>query len=316
MFFFLRSVVNKLKPLQFCVFLFLVTQYSSNSYSSEEHSNVSQRDGYSSLGLGFELLNFEESISLYEANSSGDILNIEIDSDYSGGNFAQRSWVFVSVDELWGFYIGSGSTLSSIRHNETWKTTITNEAKAKLYSDLTIQTNTTTLSRNELSVLAVRAVSGNHSFLFGGRYNSVTYKRFDFKAHASSVFPNLILPEGDISEESTAFIGQVGYEYNEFFTSKEPGWRTQFRSVLGLVIYNRVQNTANQLSKITFDDTFNGYDLKATISFGYQFSENFMLATALDTHYQSYQEIKQDNAAIPDNVFSYIQPSINALWSF
>ena len=315
---FFFPAIDTFKPLRLMVPLLalLVVSFSATTGAEEIYPDISERSGYSSLGLGFELLKFEESISLEEQNGSGDTFKIDIESDYSGGNFAQRSWVFVAVNQLWGFYIGSGSTLSSLQHDETWNATVSNSAGDSLYSDLKIQTNTTTLTRNELSVLAVRAITGNHSFVFGARYNSISYKRFDFEAHATDIFTNLNTPDGDISEESTALIGQAGYEYNEFFTSEEAGWRTQFRAVVGIVLYNRVQNTERQIADIIFDDSFNGYDLKATFSFGYQFNKHFMLALALDSHYQSYDEIRQQNASIPDNVFSYTQPSINALWSF
>lgn len=316
MFFPNGSIFCKSSFLHYTFFMFLICLFPTISHSDETSIDSSHRYGYSSLGLGYELLSLKEDVSLSSQDTVGETWNINIESDYSGGNFAQRSLVYVAVDELWGFYIGSGSTLSSLKNNETWNATVSNETSGTVYSDLKIQSNTTTLSRSELSLLAVREFSNNHSFLFGVRYNSFTYKRFDFKAHAEDVFTSLVLPEGDISEESTAFIAQVGYEYNEFFTSQAAGWRTQFQVIAGVVIYNRVQNTEKQISQITFDDTFNGFDLKATASIGYQFGGHFMLAAALDTHYQSYQKIDQENASIPDNEFSYVQPSINALWSF
>jgi len=138
---FSAQTAETFKPLRLIVqmLVLLVVFFSVATEAEEINPDISERSGYSSLGLGFELLKFEESISLEEQNGSGDTFKIDIESDYSGGNFAQRSWVFVAVNQLWGFYIGSGSTLSSLQHDETWNATVSNSAGDSLYSDLKIQ---------------------------------------------------------------------------------------------------------------------------------------------------------------------------------
>jgi len=305
-----------------CVVVISSFQVVAAAKANETAGIGNNRAGYSLLGLGYEKTSFSEGGD-FDFVSSGQLYSADVVGDYSSGNFAQRSLAYVAIDEKWGFYIGSGSTLSSIKNEERWEGSITHDSGVVVLKDIWLQTNTMTLSRGELSVLVSKRVQGKKSLLLGARYNSFSFKRYGF------IFSDYISednqPDGEVSEESTAFLVQGGVEYNDFFTTKIAGWKMQVQLVLGFVLYNHVMNTAEDVASESFNETLNGFDVKAIFNFGYQFGEHFLLAGAVDAHYQSYNSISKTVTSsdgsrvlvnIPKSEFGYVQPSINVLWSF
>ncbi len=305
---------TKLAAILLCLFSLPVLAESKNRFS------------YSSLGLGFETLTYKEKRSTsVTLTNSATVVDIEENSDYSGGNLSLRSSSFVARNDNLGFYINTGSTMGSQNNEEEWTISFVNRNTGNGLRDVPVQTSATVLSKSGLEVLAVQALKGSHSALYGARYDSFDFKRYDFVPQNTDIFTR---PEDEdrdtVSVESKKIIIEAGYEYNEFFITQDPGWKAQVQSVLGIALYNHVRNTG--LSTDAFADTFNSYDIRVTGSYGYQFDANFLIALTLDLMYQSTKEIEEtvtliknqtDSAeSIPENDYSYLQTSVNFLWSF
>lgn len=269
-----------------------------------------ERSGYSMLGIGFESVSYEENLVFPDYIATQALRGVETVSDYDGINWSQRAGAYIAINEQWGFYINNSSTLGSQSHTETWE-----------LDGLRIQTNSMTLSRGDTNIWLSRQFQPKHHVLFGGTYNRIDYRRFNITRTAlpGQDFENF--SDATISEEVAEFIAEVGYEYNEMFTSKDAGWRTQLQILAGVPIYTHVRNTELDADS-AFTDSFSGYNLRATASIGYQFSANVTIAGTLEAHYQYRNGDARQNPTsalfefLPDRSFMYLQPSLNAMWSF
>lgn len=271
---------------------------------------MAERNGYSFFGIGFESVGYEEHTVLPNYIATVSRRGEKIDTDYSGINFSQRAGAYVAIDKTWGFYINNSSTLGSQSHTEDWRV-----------NGQLVQQDSMTLYRGDTNIWVTRNLTDKHHILFGGTYNRIDYKRFNFEVPAS--LQGQVADPGDttISEEVTEFIGEIGYEYNEFFIGKTAGIKTQLKLIAGVPVYTHVRNTALDADR-AFTDSFAGYNLRAIASIGYQFSEKVLVSATIDANYQSRDgDIRKNNATgnyeiLPDRTFAYVQPSINFLWSF
>ena len=284
---------------------------------------LNKRLGYSSLGIGYEYVKYSEKFSFSTTTSADTAVNIDIESDYSGGSMTQRAAGFVAVSESLGFYIITGGTLVSQRHDEFWHADIYDASNGdNLYSD-DIQRNASNMARTDLQVLVAKQITRKHAWLIGGRHSSTEFKRFNAVSLDPDTFPGLEAISGDYSERVSAFNFDIGYEYNEFYLDDSLGWNGLFQAVLSVPIYSNIVNTG--LSEEGFTDSFGGYAFKITGAYGYQVTPNFLVSASMDAYYQFSSEIIQDvenldgvtvSASIPENTLYYIQPSINTVWSF
>ena len=272
-------------------------------------SHADKRNSYSYLGLGVDLLSYSE--------SDDNVLNtgIRLETEMTGSNLAQRSGGYMSYNDNWGFYITSGSSIGTTVNDETWS-----------LNDTEVQENSFTMKRSELMVLVSRNISKNHYLLFGGSYNDTSFSRFSWSFNEQNDYA-IDKETGTFTEYVSQLFAYVGYEYNEFYTSTRPGWRTQFQFLAGLPLYSSTLNTRFDTEHIT--TSFDGYLLRATPSLAYQLNKNFMLGMSLDISYNlrdkdeweatitdgngNPQKVKQ---ALPENTLLVIQPAFTAYWSF
>jgi hypothetical protein len=294
-----------------------------------------ERAEFGYLGVGLESVAYEETSQIPDnGDNSNPITGATLKTDYSGNSFAQRSGAYSPINEDWGYYITSISTLGSKVHTEDWK-----------FDGVTYQSNSMTINQGDLEILSTYRLSDHHYVLFGGVYQRFDYNRFAHALSDEAIALNTSRREaaeangetvvidssgcadwdaictsvGSVSEEITTFLIEAGYEYNEFFEGSDLGWKQQYQFVAGLPAYNRGLNTLYPDN--VWSETFAGFAFRASANLGYQFSKHFLISASLDYRYQKRDEIEIEIqpgvvAEIPDNTLSYIQPSLNAYWSF
>lgn len=273
-------------------------------------SAFAERAGYSYLGLGLEMVSYEERAQLSATdNFTQQVVSLDLNSDFTSSNLAQRFGAYVAVNQDWGFYINGSSTLGSSSESEDW-----------FIDGANVQTDSMSLYRSDTNVWLTRRLADKHWLVFGGSYNRIDYKRFNFELTPEGQALGVELPDdGVVSEEAVELLAEVGYEFNEFFDGQELGWKTQYQVMLGLPVYTSVRNTSVNGDE-SFTDTFSSYNLRASAGLGYQINESFMISGVLEASYQDRDGATRTKGNItetlPNRTFYYIQPSLNLFWSF
>ncbi len=282
---------------------------SMTSFVWAQESQQFERASYSYLGLGLDVVTYEE--------VDTDLLGtgIELETEMTGTNLAQRSGGYVVVDDAWGFYINTGSSLGATVNDEEWR-----------FNGTLVQENAFTIKRNELLILVTRRLAENHYWLVGGAYNDTAFSRFNFTLPEQDQF-NIAAPTGSVSEDVSQILAYAGYEYNQFFTQREQGFVTQFQALVGVPLYSSTLNT--DFGDTALTNSFDGYVLRLTPSIGYQLNQNFMVAASFDLFLNQRDEdegeitainadgvSEQRKRALPENSLWNLQPAINVYWSF
>ncbi|WCN12380.1 hypothetical protein GV054_04865 [Marinomonas mediterranea] len=293
--------------------------------------------------------------------------------NYSGG--------YTPIGDRFGFYINNTSTLTSDQANEEWSASGTNGSASV---DGVYQTDLASSKHQALDMLGGYLLGGGHQVVFGASYTQSSIDRSGFKSgSALDAFNQTNLapyvgtegvlgngtpentyealeniygadPNGKIrnfTETFTTFALQAGYKYDSLFKSRELGSRVQFGATIGLPMYYSVVNTSSPT--LTFDSSFEGFDVGLNAGYGWRFTENVGLIATVNYFYRIRPELKQllqtraqaiessknveytdssDNtvktyadgvdlgrdryASIPENELSYWNVGLSAYWNF
>ena len=284
----------------------LVLLLSLNSFAAESKESPA-RQGYSFFGLGFDVLDYEENTT---RKIDGKTIDIET---ASGINLTQQSGAYVSINDDWGFYLVTASTLGDSNSDEEWQ-----------IDDITVRTNKVAFERQRLGFLASQRISSTGFFLFGAQYNKTEFKRFAAKLTPQAIdfgIDDSSFSAGTVSENVWDLSLVAGYESNTIFTSKESGWRHQMQLVAGVPLFTSITNTDVNEGE-SFSKSFNGFQLRFNGFYGYQFDPNMILAVGLELGISQRNSISRDFTdtsgvtEFPESNLLYLYPSLVALWSF
>jgi len=284
----------------------LILPMSINCFATEV-VNKYAREGYSFFGAGYDFLDYEENTAL---KIGLDTIDIETNSAL---NFTQQSGAYVAVNNDWGFYLVTASTLGDSSSDETWD-----------IGAITVRANKVSFDRQRLGFLASRRFSRIGYFLFGAQYGSTEFNRFAAKLTPQAAdfgIDENTFSAGTVSEKVWDLSLAGGYEWNTIFTQKEPGWRYQLQLIAGVTVISHITNTdVNEGS--SFSESFNGFQVRLNWAYGYQFNDNMMIAFSLEAGFSRRNAINRDFSdasgivEFPESNLFYFYPSLVALWSF
>jgi len=279
---------------------------SINCFANEKLTQ-STRSGYSFFGAGFDFLDYEESTTRNIAGSSIDI------ETSTGLNLTQQSGAYVSINNKWGFYLITASTLGESSSDEDWQINKT-----------TVRTNKVVFERQRLGFVGTYQIKQNDFILLGTQYSSTEFKRF-----AAALTPSAsdfgidenTFSAGAVSENVWDLSLVAGYEVNTIFNNKNSGWRYQWQLLAGLPLITQLNNTDISEGE-SFRENFSGFQIRANWVYGYQFNENIMAAFSLEVGISKRSSISNDVTNVnditefPENTIIYIYPSATVYWSF
>ncbi|MBC8210117.1 MAG: hypothetical protein H8E21_03550 [Gammaproteobacteria bacterium] len=265
------------------------------------------RAGYSFFGAGSDFMDYEE-------NTTRQIGGKTIDVETSIGlNFTQQSGAYVAVNQDWGFYLVTASTLGESGSDEAWQ-----------IDDITVRTNKVAFERQRLGVLATYRLGSKDFLLLGAQYGSTEFKRFAARLTPQAVafgITDTTFSDGTVSENVWDFSAVAGYEWNTLFNSAAPGWRYQLQLIAGIPLSTSITNTDVNEGD-SFSAGFNGLQLRLNWVYGYQFSENVLAAFSLELGFARRNPISRDFTdasgvtEFPENTLIYSYPSLVVYWSF
>ena len=276
------------KPILTSLALCLIT---SPSWAQASSSDVSS----AYFGIGFESVNYSESIN---------IAGQTVKTDSWTTNLIQRSGSYTAVDDKKGFYIATSSSILANDTDEDWN-----------YGNVgAILQNKLTAEHQALDLLGTYRFTPHQGLLFGGRYQNLSFSRYDFNKTSNSPEWLLVTPGAVVSETATSFSLAVGYEYDDFFNNTSPGLKWNSQLVASIPFYSTVSNT--NAPGLSFSDSFAGFDLNAHLAVGWYFSKQIIIAASLDANYSDRNTVTEDNSTLPDNTTITLQPAITAHWAF
>lgn len=284
----------------------LASLLMTSSLSVWANTGTAARQSFSFLGIGPTLVDYEETTS--------PAADLDVRSNANGVLLSQRSGAYVSYNDNWGFYFNTTSYMGTNTIDEEWE-----------INDTLVQENIFSLKRTAIQLLVTKRVEGNHYAVFGGANIEKSFTRYGWTYPPQNEY-QVAQETRNITEDISQFVAYFGYEYNEFFTTKEPGWRYQFQALAGIPLYSETLNNAE--GDNTFDASLDGYLFRFSPTLGYQLNENFMAALAVDININrrdedkvTYQtEINGQSAEVtrilPRNHFWSVSPTFNLYWSF
>ncbi|MBX2884483.1 MAG: hypothetical protein KTR32_31305 [Granulosicoccus sp.] len=277
--------------------------FSSNLLADPEQA----RPGFSSFGLGFNSIDYEENSARVIA---GRRVDVETDSIV---NIAQQSGTYVSFNNDWGFYLFSSSTLGETKTEESWE-----------IDEIPIRTNKVSFEQQRIAFLLSRRINQDRHLLFGAQYNNTEFRRFGARLTPSASQFNVtqeMLNTGTESETAFDITFSLGFEITSLFVKPEPGWRYQIRGVLGLPVFTNISNTEVNDGE-SFKDGFNGFSGQLNFVYGYQFNANLFAAFFMDLALSKRNAIDRPTSdefgitEFPENTLVYFYPGLALYWSF
>ena len=260
------------------------------------------RRGYSTFGMGYEMLSYEENTT---RRFDGETVDIENDELFSLTN---NGAAYVAINPTWGFHLTTYSTLGKATAAEQWQ-----------IQDETVVTNKVAIERQGLGLVGTYRVRPSGYFLLG-----VQYENNDFERFATTLTPKAAqygidedsITTGTVSESVWSLSLVTGYELSDFFTSEATGWRYFVRGTIGLPLLTSISNTEIDQGE-AFMESFNGYQVRLDSAIGYQFHKSVIASFGLDLG-RSFREAigVEDDTELPENVLFYIYPSLSLNWSF
>lgn len=276
--------------------------------TANAQDNANQRQGYSVLGAGFSVLDYEESSSLTVGDAS-----IDIETE-SAGIFTQSSGTFVSVSPAWGFYLHTLSTLGVPESDEDWE-----------LNDIVVRSSSVSFDYQRLELLASRRLVSDSVYAMAGfQYSNLEYRRFGAEltdAAATFGIDDTTFESGTVSETVWDISAMAGVEYNTIFSDSGRGWRHQGRLLLGVPLYSNIVNTSVANGK-SFTDSLNGIQTRVMGLIGFQFSANVFVGASLEVSLARKNGLDREVdgetgiTRFPSTTLVSVFPSLGAYWSF
>ncbi|MCY0963746.1 hypothetical protein [Parathalassolituus penaei] len=326
------------KPLSLSVAL------TSALLASQPASAEFRNESFSVFGAaGFEWVSYEEKIP----NFGG----YKVKSDFDAVNFVQRTGGYTAINEDWGFYITTASTLIAMERMEEWN--------ASGFAG-PVQQDMATMNFNTIDLTMAYHLHNGTYLTAGGHYQKIAFSRYDWRStsysnqFADGIESNIrndaalmnqiatdvaagkytdistvdeymeairFSPEENqdvILEDAATFGAMVGVGYDSYFVDRNPGIRWLGSFEVGTVMYEHVLNTSNTRA---MNKAFaGGLDARARLGVGYQFSKKFALMLVSDAHYSHRDAIKETTSegtvSRPENTLTALSGYLSLSWNF
>ncbi len=271
------------------------------------------------FSLGYENVNYKEASGAL--TSSGRHMN----------NMMQASKAYTAINDDFGFYISTVSTLVTNSSAEQWS--------VSPYG--TIQTNQRRMSAVDLYIDAAMNMSDGWQLTMGLGWNKETFTRAGyaypqgvrgncvftatgctFTPNASGIFQE-IAPggvviarlDGATVEDSNSLMLRFGVRYDTFFTD-DSQWRLMAGTQAAVPLYYYV--TSSILPGLTWKSSFRGYNLHVDGGMGYKLTPKFDVLFLLsgDYRYRPQTNPGVGGLTVPNTKVFILRPSIGLGWSF
>ncbi|MFK7859968.1 MAG: hypothetical protein AB8B64_14155 [Granulosicoccus sp.] len=291
--------MSKLVQFAILVFTFTISQVTV--------ADGKRQRGFSFLAAGLSLVDYEES-STFRFN--GQTVDVETDSVQL---VTQSSGVFVSINDKWGFYLQSSSTLGVPRSSERWE-----------INEQQVRTNRVSFEQQDIVLIATKHISDTSRWLLGGGYQQFEFQRFAAQLTPSAPafgIDEAALVDGTVSEVVTYLTGVVGLETSTLFDSNLKGWRYRAQAVLTVPALTTINNTSVAQGR-SFSQSLNGAGLILNGTIGYQLNNSILIGAQLTARVRHQNAISREVEGIggqtrfPETRFVSIQPAFTAYWSF
>jgi hypothetical protein len=297
---------NSLLLIKWAVLALVAGLWSPGLVSAQE--TTAYRQGYSVLGGGFSVVDYEESSTLKVGDGT-----IDIETE-AASIVTQSSGAFVSVNPTWGFYLHTLSTLGVPISGESWELDST-----------VIRSNSVSFQYQRVELVGSRRLKSSITHaLFGAQYGKLEYRRFGAaltEAAADFGIDEDTFESGTVSETVWDVTALVGIERNTVFIGSGRGWRYQGRVLVGVPLLSTIVNTSVANGK-SFSNSLNGVEARALGLIGYQYSAHVFVGASLEVSLSRKSSFGREVDSttgvteFPSTTFVSIFPGIGAYWSF
>jgi len=294
---------------------------------------------FSELRIGFENITYSETLS--------DVANLgRLSQSVSVTNPVVKQVSYSGINENWGFYIESSTTLSADITTEAWS----------IGEFGNIQENAFKIKVNDIGGKVAYHYSTALQFSVGSKIytSSFTRSNFDFVQPGAYAFDqklitlslaensdeiarfllpsqntsdadtpqqvlnNKILPVVSVSEDQMGVLITTGVKYDtRLQSSKNFSWYIE--GEVSLPVYTEVQNTQHNTTILT--DYFNGWGVSARVGMRYHFTDNIALIFGVDGLYKERDTMTKviDNGSrlrVPNIEYSNIAYTTGIYWRY
>lgn len=254
-------------------------------------------------------------------------------------NLTQRSSGYTAVDDHFGFYITTISTLSASQRQESW--TWGNYG--------TVQTNQRKVMLTDLEVSAAWEIFDHHfdglQLVSGLNLNRMSFSRSGFSypkgtqgaatitagqvvlgsfaANANGPLQQLTAgggylarQPGAVFEDSTTLLAEIGLNYDSFFSDAQ-GIRFLGGIKAGIPLYYYVTNS--NYPNTSWTSSFKGYNLHADLGIGFQIKDNFDFIVMGSSDYRFRPSTSVDpvtGGVVPNITVTILRATAGLSWSF
>ncbi|MDQ6974108.1 MAG: hypothetical protein Q9M10_04435 [Mariprofundaceae bacterium] len=257
-------------------------------------------------------------------------------------NLTQRSSGYTAVNDHFGFYITTISTLSANQTQESWS--ISNYG--------TVQANQRKVMLTDLELSAAWEIFDQHfdglQLLAGLNLNRMSFSRSGFiysqgVQGAATIQANNVIPgtfaknpngplqqltnpngnttylsrqNGAVFEDSTTLLAEIGINYDSFF-SDATGIRLLGGIRAGIPLYYYVTNS--NYPNTSWTSSFQGFNLHANVGVGFQLKDNFDFVVMGSSDYRFRAKTSVDAATggvVPNVKATIFRATAGLSWSF
>ncbi|MDQ6953333.1 MAG: hypothetical protein Q9M15_07390 [Mariprofundaceae bacterium] len=253
-------------------------------------------------------------------------------------NLTQRSSGYTAVDDHFGFYITTISTLSAGQVQESWSwgnygTVQTNQRKVML-TDLELSAaweifdhyfdglqlvsglNLNRMSFSRSGFIYPKGTQGTVATNAAGNVLSFTPNNNGAIQQLTPAGGYIARQPGAVFEDSTTLLAEIGLNYDSFFSDAQ-GIRFLGGVKAGIPLYYYVTNS--NYPNTSWTSSFKGYNLHANVGVGFQIKDNFDFVVMGSGDYRFRPSTSVDPATggiVPNITVTIFRATAGLSWSF
>ncbi|KJR21263.1 hypothetical protein BOO91_13975 [Vibrio navarrensis] len=310
------------------------------TFSGFSSAQPDDHGSFSEVSVGFERISYSEEL--------GDVAGMgKLTQSIAVINPAIRQLSYTGINQQWGIYIQSASTLATDIETEYWE----------IGEFGRVQQNAFKTKANELGFKLAYHQTSQLQWLMGGRFytNSFTRSNFAFVDPGASRFdqalidlprnegddvprfnlpgqnvtdadtpqsnnPDYLVPVISVSEDHMGVILLAGIRYDtQFGAEKNSSWSWFSEAELSVDAYSQTQNT--QFETLTLKDYFNGYGLSGKLGVRYNLLEHIAVLASVDGYVKQRDEIISHLSSgrrirVPEVTYSNLAFTIGLQWRY
>lgn len=288
--------------------LCLLLPVSSLSFAGDGYSSFSE------LAIGVDAIGYSESLSITGYGN--------LSQSVTAYNPTIRQVSYTGINETWGMYIQSSSTLFPSQADETWD----------LGSYGTVQQDNYQTRVSDIGLKVAYHQTPSLQWLVGGRIFSNTFTRSNFEyVEPGATNSGLALPgldtAGDtykadsviaVTEDQSGFDGIIGFRYDTQVDNYQEKVTWFIESDVSTSLYYQVQNTS---INTTLRDFINGYGLRAQAGVRYSLTDAIGLVASVTGRYIYRDSVTETHSngtytTVPDVEMTYLGASLGIQWRY